>query len=1046
MKRPPITVAPWVMLLLLASGTVAGAAPPVLTERFAVYREDVEIGRLVAEVDGAQVKIEFDVKDNGRGPTVAESVTLDAGGLPSSWRITGTQTFGGKIDESFRRRGNTSSWRDSGGPGSAQGEPKLYIAQSASPWALQLYAREILDAGGRLDVLPAGTLALTKGERLTLQGKDGELAVTRYDLTGLDLSPTIMLLDDERRLIALPGASGGMVRAGFEGENARLRKLVTEWQAARWADIQRESAKRFDGPVRITNVRIFDPATRQLTAPVSVVVSGRLISGVHPVDSPATPGETVIDGAGGTLVPGMFEMHGHLGESGALLNVLAGVTSVRDMGNTNGVLEALERRIVSGEVAGPRIVRSGFIEGKSPFSANNGVVTDSEARALEAVRWYAARGFPSIKIYNSINPAWVPAMVAEARRLGMKVMGHVPAFTSADAMIAAGYDEITHINQLALGWIIKPGEDTRTLFRLTALGRLEGLDLDSAPVQSTLDTMRLRGIALDPTLGIHENLLLNRNGTIAPGAADYYANMPIGVQRDLRQAWSNPDTFGGDATARVAFDKLVDLLRRAHAKGIFIVPGTDTGGSFTYHRELELMTRAGFSPAEALARATLDMARYLGMEQTTGSIERGKFADFFLIPGDPTRDIKAIKTITLVAKDGVFYLPGEVYPRLGIKPFAAPPRISAAAATTSAPQTSAPPPMPTATGDGERLIAEFGLREATTPVAAQPGWRAPKKILVDTGLPGLIDALRTAAPGVQFVGADSPAAAAQLVEGADAVIGRTAFICDGRVLAAGRDLRWLQSVYAGVEACGKQAATLQQRRILLSNLRAVSAPVIAEHVIAFTLTLSRSMQAWIPLQQQRVWADESDVPPMSVIAGKTMLVVGLGGIGSEVAKRAHALGMRVIATRATPQAKPEYIDYVGASSELGTLIAQADFVVNALPLTPATSGMFDAAMFARMKRSAFFINVGRGQTVVTADLTAALRDRLIAGAGLDVVEPEPLPADDPLWRQPNLVLTPHVSGGSDLGPGATVRVLRENLRRYVAGERLLSLVDVARGY
>jgi hypothetical protein len=385
----------------------------------------------------------------------------------------------------------------------------------------------------------------------------------------------------------------------------------------------------------------------------------------------------VVDGAGGTLVPGMFEMHGHLGESGAMLNVLAGVTGVRDMGNSNSVLDALDRRIIAGEVAGPRIVRSGFVEGKSPFSANNGFVVDSEARAVEAVRWYAARGFTTIKVYNSVDPKWVPAVVAEARRLGLRVMGHVPAFTNADAMIAAGYDEITHINQLALGWIIKPGEDTRTLFRLTALGRLSGLDLDSAAVQSTLDTMKDKGIALDPTIGIHENLLLNRDGSVAPGAADYFANMPIGVQRDLKQAWSNPDTFGGDASARVAFDKLMDLLRRAHAKGIFIVTGTDTGGSLTYHRELELLVQAGFTPAEALARATLDMARYLGIDQTTGSIERGKLAGFFLIPGDPTRDIKAIKTISLVAKDGVFYLPTEVYPRLGIKPFVAAPKITA---------------------------------------------------------------------------------------------------------------------------------------------------------------------------------------------------------------------------------------------------------------------------------------------------------------------------------------------------------------------------------
>jgi phosphoglycerate dehydrogenase-like enzyme len=348
--------------------------------------------------------------------------------------------------------------------------------------------------------------------------------------------------------------------------------------------------------------------------------------------------------------------------------------------------------------------------------------------------------------------------------------------------------------------------------------------------------------------------------------------------------------------------------------------------------------------------------------------------------------------------------------------------------------------------ESERLMAEFGLREAPAPVSAQPRWRRPQKIIVDTGVPGLLEALQAQAPGVQFVGASSPNSAAAVSAGADAVIGRSAFICDERLLAAGKDLRWLQSVYAGVEACAARANVLRERQIIVTNLRAISAPVIAEHVIAFTFSLSRGLYAWVPLREQRLWAADSSRAPMSVISGKTMLIVGLGGIGSEVAKRANALGMRVIATRATPQQKPDYVEYVGASSELGTLIGQADVVVNALPLTAETRGIFDAAMFARMKRTAFFINVGRGQTVVTADLTTALKSRTIAAAALDVVDPEPLPKDDPLWAQPNLVLTPHISGDSDLGVESSVRVLRENLRRYVAGERMLSVVDVERGY
>jgi imidazolonepropionase-like amidohydrolase len=660
--------------LLLVSASSAALAE---TEKFSVFRKDTSIGRVVVDSSGDAAKIEFDVKDNGRGPTVAEALTLDAGGLPTSWKITGTQTFGGKIDEVFGRAGNVSTWRDSGGAGSAKGPAKLYVTQSGSPYALQIYARAILKAGGKLDVLPGGTLTMTKRDTMVLKGPSGNVNVTRYELAGLDLTPTTLLLDDTNRLIALPAAGGGMTRAGFEGENPRLRDLAAKWQGERLASIQSETAKRYAGPVRITNVRLFDPATAKLTGPVSVVVNGNTIAGVQATDSPVTPGETVVDGAGGTLIPGMTEMHAHLSADGALLNLLAGITTVRDMGNSNPVLDALDHRIESGEVAGPRIVRSGFIEGKSPFNSTNGFVVDSEAKAVEAVRWYASRGYWQIKIYNSITPAWVPAMVAEAHKLGLRVSGHVPAFTNADAMIAAGYDELTHINQLALGWIIKPGEDTRTLFRLTALGRLPTLDLDSAPVQSTLDTMKAKGIALDATLGIHENLLLNRDGMIAPGAVDYITHMPIGVQRDLKQAWSNPDTFGGDANAKAAYAKIVDILKRANAKGIFIVPGTDTGGSFTYHRELELYTGLGMTPGQVLARATGEMAKYIGTDQRLGSITRGKLADFFLVPGDPTKDIKAIKSIAMVVKDGVFYYPAEIYPRFGIKPFTASPKVTA---------------------------------------------------------------------------------------------------------------------------------------------------------------------------------------------------------------------------------------------------------------------------------------------------------------------------------------------------------------------------------
>ena len=182
-----------------------------------------------------------------------------------------------------------------------------------------------------------------------------------------------------------------IVRDGYEKEDARLRALAATMSSDRLVAIQKAAAHRYGAPVRITNVRLFNPVTKALTEPVAVVVSGSTIAGVEPLSSPATPGEVTIDGGSGTLVPGMFEMHAHLDQEDALLNVLSGTTSVRDMGNNNEVLDGLIARIEAGTIAGPRVTRSGFIEGKSPFNANNGIVVDSEAEGARrrALVWRA---------------------------------------------------------------------------------------------------------------------------------------------------------------------------------------------------------------------------------------------------------------------------------------------------------------------------------------------------------------------------------------------------------------------------------------------------------------------------------------------------------------------------------------------------------------------------------------------------------------------------------------------------------------------------------
>lgn len=667
---------------LALAATVLAAVPSLAcaeTASFTAVFGGKNVGHLIAETKGDTTTIDFDIKNNGRGPTDAEVITSNADGLPIAWTIKGATTFGSKVDEHFTQSAGHAEWVDSTGKGSAKiAKPGLYVSQSGSPWGDGIIAHALLKAPNMtLPALPGGALHLEKGEILTVQGAGGPVQVTHYDLTGIDLTPTTLLLDPKGDLFAEVSANSIVVRKGYEGEEVRLRKLAADWSTARFVDMEKAVAHRYAGPVRIKNVRLFDPKTSALTQPVSVLVRGKEIAAVEPLDSPATPGEVTIDGAGGTLVAGLYEMHAHLGQDGAMLNLMAGITTVRDMGNDNAVLDTLIRRMDDGEIGGPHVIRSGFIEGKSPYSANNGILVDSQQAAIDAVRWYGARGYWQIKIYNSMNPAWVPAMVKEAHGLGMRVAGHVPAFSTADDMIVAGYDEMTHINQFMLGWVMKPGEDTRTLFRLTALKRLPALDLQSAPVQHTIQMMVDGKKAIDPTLGIHEQLTQNRDGQVPPGAVDYLDHMPIGYRRGAMKAWVDTSAPGDDKAYREAFEQILRTTKMLHDRGVFIVFGTDTGGSFTYHRELELYQRAGFTPAEIVKRATYDSARYTGQDQRMGSVEKGKLADFFLIPGDPTKDLKAIKTIAMVVKDGAIYFPSEVYPHFGIQPFTTAPTVEA---------------------------------------------------------------------------------------------------------------------------------------------------------------------------------------------------------------------------------------------------------------------------------------------------------------------------------------------------------------------------------
>jgi len=271
----------------------------------------------------------------------------------------------------------------------------------------------------------------------------------------------------------------------------------------------------------------------------------------------------------------------------------------------------------------------------------------------------------------------------------------------------------------------------------------------------------------------------------------------------------------------------------------------------------------------------------------------------------------------------------------------------------------------------------------------------------------------------------------------------------GEQVRIAKKLRWIHSTAAAVHQL--MSPELRASDIIITNARSVHGPVVAEHTIALMFALAKCLPAAVRYQQQHVWAQEQisyQHPHPTELAGSTLGLIGYGAIGSEVARSAVALGMRVLVVRQHPERKSDIghgIESFGPD-RLDEVISQSDFLVLAAPHTDMTRRLINAERVARMKPTAYIINVARGALIDEPALTDALRDHRIGGAALDVFDTEPLPADSPLWDLDNLLITPHTAATSDKMWERHYALIKENLRRYFAGELLLGLVDKQVGY
>lgn len=659
----PVTLLIVAAVLLLVSLTVQAqlpvdqlAKPPDGAQAFTILSTTTTHGKafLWTADDGSRMSRES-ILLRGQVWELDERVALGRDGMPSGLVVRGV-TPQGDAAETFQVSGGTATWKspvDAGG--SAYNSPAFYVAQGGTRAASsQLLIEALLASPDKsLQLLPSGR---ARAERLTEvvvgQGAASK-TVTAWAVVGLSPSPLRLWATADGKFFGLVGGIA-ILPVGYEAELKTLDKAQDDALAARSPALVKTLLKTPEGPVAFTHVRAFLEGTR-FADDQTVVVDHGLIVEVGPARStPAPKNAQIFDGAGKTLVPGLWDSHQHFSDDSAGPFLLSlGITSARDPGNDNSLTLARAARRAKGDLLSPKVYPSMLIDGKGPNSAQLGTIVTSPEEAIAAVQKAKAEGFTGIKFYGTYNPSWVAPAAAEAHRLGLHVHGHVPAGMRPSQAILAGYDELTHIY-----FVMMEAMPDAVVATSNGINRFEGtgryakdVDLNAPPIKPLIALMATRKIVSDPTLVVAESLFVPENGDLSPAYAPYVGILPPATERGFRQGgFAVPKDLTRDDYRR-SFAKLSALVELMHKSGIEIVAGTDRSG-LELVRELELYVKAGFTPEEALASATIAPARLLRVDKTTGSIAVGKAADLVLVEGNPSRRIGDLRNTRTVMMDG----------------------------------------------------------------------------------------------------------------------------------------------------------------------------------------------------------------------------------------------------------------------------------------------------------------------------------------------------------------------------------------------------------
>lgn len=619
-------------------------------------------------------KAHYEYNDRGRGPSLDAVYTVGPDGIATTLDTTGNNYLKDAVHEHFARDGAKVQWKNTAEDVTRNVDgAAFYTSLDSVPEEYALLGRALLRAPNHtLALLPGGTAHIEKVGTEKVKGKGGSRTVALYAITGLDLTPAYLWLDDKDRFFATYSPWSSTVREGYEDALKQIgprqeaeKKKLSEARAA-------QLTHRLDRPLVIEHARAFDPGTGTVTPDQTIVVEkGKIVAVGANASVPANAER--LDAQGRFVMPGLWDMHAHFsGDYEGPLDIAGGVTTIRDLANDADALAAHIAAIEAAKDIGPRVIKAGFVDAHSPYSGPTKVFVDNEADAKAAVDKYAALGgYEQMKIYSSIDPKLVPLIAKLAHEKGMRVSGHVPAFMTSKQFVEAGADEIQHINFVVMSFVTDVAkDDTRTPVRFTAIGQHAAeLDLGQGPLHEFVGWLAQHKTVIDPTLSTFENMYLERPGHPGPTLLPWVERLPPTWQRSLLAGTGGlPMTPPQEALYRTSWQRLVDLVGVLHRSGVTIVAGTDGLGGMQLQRELELYVNAGIPPKEVLRIATLGAAEVMRRGDRYGRLAPGYAADLIVVDGDPSVVIGDIRKVRQIVRGDRRYDAAEIYAAFGVKP------------------------------------------------------------------------------------------------------------------------------------------------------------------------------------------------------------------------------------------------------------------------------------------------------------------------------------------------------------------------------------------